>query len=734
MEQVNLLTMMLATPAMGQTQLAQKSPVGLPGAQFELALQRQLWQSNLPVSTLGGTGTAAMTQALSVQPQATADSGPLSTLRGLLNALASSLLTVLKQDGKLAETAVQQAGVPAGMAVDTADAGVVLAGNLVAILDAGSGQGQSVTPAEDVLWANATTTGASDTQALMTKLLNLWPQLAEQLQALLQSAKGSELKVQLSWPNASQTATSATATPWSMTAMAAGQGALPSELPPGLRTGYAVQPTVEAASTNATRAKAAGDLSGAPASIRWFSQAAGAGQVTAGSADTASSAATLPATMVSTEVVLPEGLTLTVAITKVAESANGAQYNVQLSQNGAEPVALDAQLTIQRIGTVALPGVSRLSLISTQPLQALSNSGLTATPQSASVSPESLPPAGLMVQVIPSSSVLPFPRSAGVWQADAANGAVAVASPAVDYGALSINQPANVAPLLGANPQRAKVPQHSVQLSGGTLAGAAAGLDGSSMAPQVMAVESGYQPALKAVPMVTKADGQVVTSTQTVAAWSAEDALNSLAMPGKLSSPEAASIVRRLTPLASLATQASSETWQLPAVTVASGNLPVQLLQFIDAPLQVRPYAGLQYLELTQQLMEQAAQARAAGSGLYSARLDLNPPHLGQMYVNIAVHGDTVAMQLAVVSGLPKEQLRESLNALRESLVEAGLEVVELRVVTLDDQPDQQQRGQQQSGDEQPPVVKTTPSVLPTKGTPFISQLISAAPAVNFSP
>jgi flagellar hook-length control protein FliK len=193
-------------------------------------------------------------------------------------------------------------------------------------------------------------------------------------------------------------------------------------------------------------------------------------------------------------------------------------------------------------------------------------------------------------------------------------------------------------------------------------------------------------------------------------------------------------VLRHLQPVASVTTPSTSELGQLPAIAVASGSMPAQLLQFIDAPLQVRPYAGLQYLELTQQLMAEAARARAAGSGLYSARLDLNPPELGQMFVNIAVRGDTVAMQLAVVSGTPKEQLRESLNALRESLAEAGLDVVELRVVTLDDQPDKQQRDQQQGSDDESPVVKTTPSLLPTKSTPFISQLISAAPAVNFSP
>ena len=224
MEQVNLLTMILATPAMGQAQLAPKATAGLPGAHFELALQRQLRQGGMPASALGDAGTAATSQALLADPQAAVDGGTPATLQGLLNALASSLLAVLGLDGKQSQSAAQQGGNLAWPAVDpatigltpAADSGQALASSLAAILDAGSGQGQPAASAGDAVWANVGTTGASAAQAPMARLLNLWPQLVQQLQTLLQSATAGELKAQLSWPSANQATASATATPWSM--------------------------------------------------------------------------------------------------------------------------------------------------------------------------------------------------------------------------------------------------------------------------------------------------------------------------------------------------------------------------------------------------------------------------------------------------------------------------------------------------------------------------------------
>ena len=138
-----------------------------------------------------------------------------------------------------------------------------------------------------------------------------------------------------------------------------------------------------------------------------------------------------------------------------------------------------------------------------------------------------------------------------------------------------------------------------------------------------------------------------------------------------------------------------------PASGIGFSELPAQLMQFSSRDFDVKPYTGLEFQELTAKLLEQASSARSSGDGVYQASLDLNPPSLGRMSVNIAVHGESVALQMAIASTVPKEQLRGSLQALQRSLEEAGLHVVELKVLTVD--PDgQPPRQQQESAGGQP--------------------------------
>jgi flagellar hook-length control protein FliK len=130
---------------------------------------------------------------------------------------------------------------------------------------------------------------------------------------------------------------------------------------------------------------------------------------------------------------------------------------------------------------------------------------------------------------------------------------------------------------------------------------------------------------------------------------------------------------------------------------MAFNALPAQLMQFSGREFELKPYSGLQFSELTARLLEQATTARSQGDGTYQATLDLNPPSLGRISVNISVRGDSVALQLAVASTAPREQLKGNLAALQRSLEEAGLHVVELKVVTVDPdgRPARQYREQQ---------------------------------------
>jgi flagellar hook-length control protein FliK len=186
---------------------------------------------------------------------------------------------------------------------------------------------------------------------------------------------------------------------------------------------------------------------------------------------------------------------------------------------------------------------------------------------------------------------------------------------------------------------------------------------------------------------------------------------------------------RRQVPI-TLASGESLGTELSPAVAVplASDLSTPQLMEFVGTRFETAQYAGLEYLEMAQRIMERVSAARSAGNGLYNAHLDLNPPNLGKMFVNISVRGDAVALQIAVAATVPREQLKDSLEALRQSLEDEGLYVVELQVheVSGDEhgsnsqqQPDSERDDSEaQSGDQ---VVKTTPSLNPArKSTPAL--------------
>ncbi|MEZ5338628.1 MAG: flagellar hook-length control protein FliK [bacterium] len=121
---------------------------------------------------------------------------------------------------------------------------------------------------------------------------------------------------------------------------------------------------------------------------------------------------------------------------------------------------------------------------------------------------------------------------------------------------------------------------------------------------------------------------------------------------------------------------------QLSAHPQAADSVPGRLLQF-SAPQVGTGISGYALDELRQQLLDKVSEFRNAGDGLYNMKLDLYPKELGRMVVNLAVRGDNVALQVAVLSRGQRSELQRSLDALKDSLEEDGLNVVDLRVLDI---------------------------------------------------
>ncbi|MCB1188361.1 flagellar hook-length control protein FliK, partial [bacterium] len=129
---------------------------------------------------------------------------------------------------------------------------------------------------------------------------------------------------------------------------------------------------------------------------------------------------------------------------------------------------------------------------------------------------------------------------------------------------------------------------------------------------------------------------------------------------------------------------------QLAAHPQVGQDVPQRLLQF-STPQVGTDVSGYALDEIRQQLMDKVSEFRNAGNGLYNLKLDLYPKELGRMIVNIAVRGDNVAMQVAVLNRGQRDQLQRSLDALRDSLEEDGLSVVDMRVLDISGGAGQQQ-------------------------------------------
>jgi flagellar hook-length control protein FliK len=112
------------------------------------------------------------------------------------------------------------------------------------------------------------------------------------------------------------------------------------------------------------------------------------------------------------------------------------------------------------------------------------------------------------------------------------------------------------------------------------------------------------------------------------------------------------------------------------------------LLQFSSDLAPERQASGtLAVARLAQQLQRLTADAQAAQAESLRTELQLDPPHLGRVNVQLALQGSAVAVQLNAAGNSARRELRESLAAIRQGLVEAGLEITDITIVEQSAEP-----------------------------------------------
>jgi flagellar hook-length control protein FliK len=544
--------------------------------------------------------------------------------------------------------------------------------------------------------------GGTDLSALAAQLATVWPQLLSFLQDSL-AQQGLQLT-----------------------------GAAPAQTGAGLSTlpGSLVQSLL-----NGSAGPGGGQLAGlplpvnAPASLRWLLSGG-----LAASSQPGQSAATGDATQ-SGQLTLPDGTALTLNLTALG----AGRFNVELDNGQGQPL-LTAQLTVQRLtlpvpptassggssqllpaSTVSLPpawpvqsgpatgtpapaaagGSSGLAgavaAAGTDPGAALATGGtaiplagqfVTAASGAAAANPAGSQPLSRAVQSAAANGGMSLPELARSVAVPATGRAVTPAAacdnaqvtvgpaPAQLTAALAASTPARTVAVPAATQRQVALPAPPVQPT--AQAGSS---DASSAPPNLPSVvkATGNDPAAAASAARTPERGPTAT---------AQRAADDGALPAAAAdSGNAAGVVT------------------LPGVLPSTGLSP-HLFQFTAPAQQTVGTPGMDYAAMAQRVLDATGAAQAQGDGTYQARLELNPPSLGRLYANIAVHEGQVAVEIAVASPAPRKQLEASLAGLKRSLQEAGLDVADLRVVTLDSEQDgsgggaQQQPsgGQQRSG------------------------------------
>lgn len=546
----------------------------------------------------------------------------------LLSSLLEAIRSILDAGTAAADAAFSGCGMAAGPAGDaTGSAG------------SQDGLAKSALPA----WLTAAA-GESGGSSALEQLFVSWPSLAERCMAQLSALLGSDFTVTSGDPVLLPGSAMTALTPWQTISTASGNPAAAGARPSS-ETGL-----------NALLAgavPATDSLAGAPASIRWFAR-----QAALPASMGLSPGSTLP---VNGKLVLPSGETIMLELaTAPGTTVPGQPARQSFALSAWSPDSdlgvLSAKLSVQFMA----------SPLHSQPASLNATSAATAGGPGA-ISAQA---ANLTAQNLPASQAGQVPEHLlpGV-HATRSN--------------------------LGVQPASVSASQAGQPVSDSASAGAImASANRELLAAQLDSTAAKSAPG----PRMETANGGNGNAAQEAAIW--EEPTGNSGVLRRGTSPELqAGILSGRSPSAALLSQGSGRTplSGSGALRISLGSnpsgeqlqpqaaaLPAQLMQFSGREFEMRPLGGMEFRELAARLMDQAESARSAGNGTYQATLDMDPPNLGRVSVNIAVRGETVALQLAVASSAPREQLRQGLAALQQSLEAAGLKVLGMKVVTVD--------------------------------------------------
>lgn len=743
MNQVNLMNLLYAVPEVTAAQLPggqQPTQAGGSGMEFLLNLQQEIWAAQMPkvgvslLTTLGQSdagengffaGFPGSLQAEGLPqvhlPEATqpitgigvaSEGNPRSPV-SLLDTLTASLKQAFELLSKSIQPNSNQNGVNAG------ENGAIpssLAGNQTQVLH--PAKLAFTEPSSEVLSNTGQTSVALGKDVLLQspelRLADTWQIAAGilkselQLQGVMVNVSAPELRVAQSpigagpWVLVSSETLVQPSKVWE-TSMPRAATLVP-EVAGGSATQNAAVPTDTPVPSDA------------PASIRWFAQPATSGQQ-------AAQPTTLAPQAMATEIDLGNETKLKVSITPAAQPTAGMAaakgepvvLNISLALAGETNVALDAKLTLLPVvhkpmlpqlpvANVAVPPLET----STVPVGKVVGEKQAGLPIQGGHARQNEP--GNLRLSIPEqpAQMNPAARPIGI-QLDN-NGMSRMAMP-LQTGL------AQAEPLAAAKPSR---PGAVPIQAGFTQREVATNQQAqqASVSRQVALASTG-EPVTKAVPIVIPKPGKTTGLIEAKVADenSAQEnspkhkaaivAANEAAQTRKAAfaalGQKQTSRLQTLSQLNSGSTGTPASELQpglTPLVGVVSQEVPAQLLQFSCTATAFRAPGVLNYLELANRLMEKVATARLAGNGVHSAKLTLNPANLGQMSVNIAVQGESVALQITLAAGVPKALLKESLDALQLSLEESGLTVLEFRVEELGSEQERSQN-QQQTADTQ---------------------------------
>lgn len=731
-----------------QAQAGALTTAPLDGAQFSCWLSPP-GPGRAPADLLPETSTMAPPQPAVAQAEAAATEMLqalcrvlCSTVSELLDAgaFATAAVPASQQEAPAKETAEPDRAVP-DRAVPEPAAGANPALKPTAVLWSRDVQDTAALPA-----AAKVATAAGSLQYLLER----WPQLEAQLQSGFAHRFG--LALSLAPAGLSAWAANPAAVPWSN--VPAIPGGAPVQLPGPLQawldqsgTNPQQLPLAVHGSSAAPLDALPENMSHAPASIRWFA----AGGKVADPAHAAQPALPQPQ-MAAATVQLADGNALRLAVAADSPAGQPGQAGFALQRPGGSPdmpagsVGATGQLVPAASGfTVALfSPAEELPLLTARlvvepaadpalPLPAIAWPPRLPAAAAQSRSGPAAPASQPQLHVAPAGTELAAPGPSREFAGSTAVvGGLSAQSQQQAAQASTATQPALAAAPAADGTQAHSLPGHDSPLARDwpeapapaevrptPLAEALSQVDpGTAAGPRYAAARQSRRISMQAMDQIAArltARGPAVTlahkpASQDSPAQAMAELHSALGeqLPTPAPHPEpragtASAPGAAFTPLGADLAAVSTPGWDAaPAYSSQPGGLvlnqlPVQLMQFSSRELTLRPYAGLEFHELAGRLLEHAAAARSQGDGLYRLTLELNPPSLGRMSVNIAVRGDNVALQLAVASAVPREQLKGNLAALRQSLEEAGLNVVELRVVTVDPdgQPARQYREQQ---------------------------------------